>query len=57
VANQWRRFNYRIVDTGQGGALPQNQLIDADAFNISTVSVEENGLAVASGTTPKIPYI
>ncbi|MDO7847858.1 cell surface protein SprA [Hymenobacter sp. M29] len=56
VANQWRRFNYRIVDSGQGGNLPTNQLTDADAFSISTVSVEENGLAVAVGTN-KIPYV
>ncbi|MBF9143163.1 T9SS outer membrane translocon Sov/SprA [Hymenobacter properus] len=57
VANQWRRFNYSIVDAAAGSALGQNQLTDADAFNISTVSVEENGIAVASGSTPKIPYV
>ena len=55
VANQWRRFNYRILDPSQG--TPVGQLTDADAFNISTVSVEENGLAPASGQGTKIPYI
>ncbi|MFD2719475.1 cell surface protein SprA [Hymenobacter monticola] len=57
VANQWRRFNYRIVDNSPGTVLCGNCLTDADAFNISTVSVEENGIAVASGNTPKIPYV
>ncbi|MDO7850680.1 T9SS outer membrane translocon Sov/SprA [Hymenobacter convexus] len=56
VANQWRRFNYSIVDNAAGPALGQNQLTDADAFSISTVSVEENGLAAAVGGN-KIPYI
>ena len=57
VANQWRRFIYRIVDDRPGVVPPQNQLTDADAFNISTVSVEENGLAVATGSGTKIPYM
>ena len=56
VANQWRRFLYRIVDNSTG-LPPIGQLTDADAFNISTVSVEENGLAVAGGTNTKIPYV
>ncbi|WP_426058193.1 cell surface protein SprA [Hymenobacter sp. B1770] len=53
VANQWRRFIYRIVDTRQGNTPPVGTLTDADAFSVSTVSVEENGLAVGSS----IPYI
>ncbi len=58
VANQWRRFNYRIVDSRQGAIPPIGNLTDADAFDISTVSVEENGLAVAGGTPgTKIPYV
>ncbi len=52
VANQWRRFNYRILDPRQ--AICVNCLTDADAFNISTVSVEENGV---SGTANAIPYV
>ena len=57
VANQWRRFLYPIVDSRPGLTPPVGQLTDADAFNISTVSVEENGLAVANGTGTKIPYV
>ncbi|MDB5270391.1 MAG: cell surface protein SprA, partial [Hymenobacter sp.] len=53
VANQWRRFLYPIVDVSQGSIPPQGTLTDADAFNISTVSVEENGIAVGNG----IPYV
>ncbi|WP_241502208.1 T9SS outer membrane translocon Sov/SprA [Hymenobacter glacialis] len=56
VANQWRRFIYRIVDARQGPIPPVGSLTDADAFTISTVSLEENGLAVATGTG-KIPYV
>ena len=53
VANQWRQYLSRIVDPaiqvpGIGTAT------DADAFAISTVSVEENGPSVA---TASIPYI
>ena len=57
VANQWRRFLYRIVDERPGSTPPIGQLTDADAFNISTVSVEENGAAVAAGSLTKIPYV
>ncbi|ALW84557.1 cell surface protein SprA [Hymenobacter sedentarius] len=59
VANQWRRFLYRIVDTRQGSQPPVGQLTDADAFNISTVSVEENGLSYnpKGAGSGKIPYI
>ena len=56
VANQWRRFIYPIVDRGSGSVQGQGQLRDADAFNISTVSVEENGVAAAVGNN-KIPYV
>ena len=54
VANQWRRFLNRIVDERAGTTPPVGQFVDADAFNISTVSIEENGL---SATTGKIPYV
>ncbi|WP_231590745.1 T9SS outer membrane translocon Sov/SprA [Hymenobacter terrenus] len=54
VANQWRRFLTPIV--GPGAPPCVGCLTDATAFNISTVSVEENGVAVASGPG-KIPYI
>ncbi|WP_345119737.1 cell surface protein SprA [Hymenobacter antarcticus] len=54
VANQWRRFLPSITDPRLGTVI--GQLTDADAFSISTVSVEENGLAAASGTG-KIPYV
>ncbi|WP_460583840.1 T9SS outer membrane translocon Sov/SprA [Hymenobacter arcticus] len=55
VANQWRQYLSRIVDPniqvpGIGTAT------DADAFAISTVSVEENGPSVAT-TTGTIPYV
>ena len=53
VANQWRRFLYPIVDLRQGNIPPQGILTDADAFSISTVSVEENGVAAGGG----IPYV
>ncbi len=56
VANQWRRFLNRIVDTRQGPIPPVGSLTDADAFTISTVSVEENGLATATGAA-KIAYV
>jgi cell surface protein SprA len=57
VANQWRQYLSRIVDPkiqvpGIGTAT------DADAFAISTVSVEENGPSAASATpTGTIPYV
>ncbi|WP_201986818.1 T9SS outer membrane translocon Sov/SprA [Hymenobacter rubidus] len=57
VANQWRRFNNKIVDNAPGAQAPLNQITDVDAFNISTVSIEENGLAVAAGAGKKIPYL
>ncbi len=53
VANQWRRYIYPIAE-GQSSVLPGNILTDADAFNISTVSIEENGL---SNTPGGIPYV
>lgn len=50
VANQWRKFSEVITDTDQ----PQVGIInDADAFTVSTVSVENNG-AVAPGETPYV---
>jgi len=50
VANQWRRYLTRITDPN----LTVGQTnIDATAFNISTVSVEENGLSNGGG----IPYV
>jgi cell surface protein SprA len=53
VANQWRRFLSPLVDSRQGTIPPTLSLTDADAFNISTVSLEENGLSVGGG----IPYV
>ena len=53
VANQWRRFLSPLVDSRQGNIPPVGTLTDADAFNISTVSVEENGVAIGGG----IPYV
>ncbi|MGI4873623.1 MAG: cell surface protein SprA [Janthinobacterium lividum] len=54
VANQWRRYLNRITDPN---ALPGTGIAtDADAFNVSTVSLEENGLTAAS-LTGGIPYI
>ena len=50
VANQWRRFLAKISD---GGRLTSD-VTDADAFSISTVSVEENGLA-AGDLVPYLP--
>jgi cell surface protein SprA len=50
VANQWRRYLTRITDP----ALTVGQTtIDATAFSVSTVSVEENGLSNGGG----IPYV
>ncbi|MDB5235805.1 MAG: cell surface protein SprA, partial [Hymenobacter sp.] len=54
VANQWRRFLSTILDTQLGNNAPVGQLTDVDAFTISTVSIEENGLAATPG---KIPYV
>ncbi|MDQ2792943.1 MAG: cell surface protein SprA [Bacteroidota bacterium] len=53
VANQWRRFIYPLVDARQGNQPPVGTLVDARSFNISTVSVEENGIAAGGG----IPYV
>jgi cell surface protein SprA len=56
VANQWRRYLSTIAD-------PQNTsgsvgiVTDADAFDVSTVSVEENGPASVGTGTPVIPYV
>ena len=49
VANQWRRFIYPLVDSRQGNIPPQGTLTDVRSFNISTVSVEENGVAAGGG--------
>ena len=51
VANQWRRYIYKISDP-QGGQCV-NCLTDADAFSVSTVSIEENG-AGGAGETPYV---
>jgi len=56
VANQWRRFLAPILDSRQGSIPPIGSLTDADAFTISTVSVEENGLSSGAGGG-KIPYV
>ncbi|MCI1188265.1 cell surface protein SprA [Hymenobacter sp. DH14] len=53
VANQWRRFIYPLVDARQGPQPPVGLQADARSFNISTVSVEENGVAAGGG----IPYV
>ncbi|GAB3233286.1 cell surface protein SprA [Hymenobacter seoulensis] len=53
VANQWRRFLTKIADPTQPVINPDT---DADAFNISTVSIEENGPASVVGTDA-IPYV
>ena len=53
VANQWRRFIYPLVDSRQGNVPPVGTVADARAFSISTVSVEENGVAAGGG----IPYV
>ncbi|AMR28846.1 cell surface protein SprA [Hymenobacter psoromatis] len=56
VANQWRQFASVIADP-KAGPNP-GAVTDADAFSISTVSVEENGpSAVSSSTTSAIPYV
>ncbi len=54
VANQWRRYLSRISDPNLGLG---STLIDADAFNISTVSIEENGLVSGATTNGSIPYV
>ncbi|UPL48634.1 T9SS outer membrane translocon Sov/SprA [Hymenobacter sublimis] len=53
VANQWRRYLTKIADPTQVIVSPDT---DADAFNISTVSIEENGPAVTAGSDA-IPYV
>ena len=56
VANQWRQYLSRISDPNLGLGPPS--LTDALSFNISTVSVEENGLSYTpTGATPGIPYV
>jgi cell surface protein SprA len=52
VANQWRRYIYKIADPNNTAGV--NQLTDADAFSVSTVSIEENG---AGGAAGQIPYV
>ena len=55
VANQWRQYASRIVDPNV--QVPGiNNPTDADAFAISTVSVEENGPSAAT-PTGTIPYV
>ena len=55
VANQWRQYLSRVVDPAV--QVPGiNNPTDADAFAISTVSVEENGPSIAT-TTGTIPYL
>jgi len=57
VANQWREYLSRIADPKlTGGGV--NIATDADAFNISTVSVEENGpTAGSNGSNAAVPYV
>ncbi len=56
VANQWRQYLSRIADP-QAPPIPNSQT-DADAFTISTVSVEENGSSLAStSATGAVPYV
>jgi cell surface protein SprA len=54
VANQWRRYLSRIADPSISLT---SQLTDAKSFNVSTVSVEENGLGFGAGTNGSIPYV
>lgn len=49
VANQWRRYNYPIAQAQSN--LPVNTVTDADAFSVSTVSIEENGPTPGSAST------
>ncbi|TGE17861.1 cell surface protein SprA [Hymenobacter elongatus] len=53
VANQWRRF---LSPISQPGAPCFNCGDDKTPFTISTVSIEENGIAGVSGTDA-IPYV
>ncbi len=56
VANQWREYLSRISDPKAGPIA--GIATDADAFTISTVSVEENGLTQGStGSNAAIPYV
>ena len=60
VANQWRQYLPIIADAKAPPVVGSQT--DADAFAVSTVSVEENGPSVASATTPgappaNIPYV
>ncbi|MFD2787004.1 T9SS outer membrane translocon Sov/SprA [Hymenobacter rubripertinctus] len=52
VANQWRRYLNKIAEPGT----IVNPDTDADEFSISTVGLEENGLANVAGTSA-IPYV
>jgi len=54
VANQWRRYLSRIADPKISLT---SQQTDADAFNVSTVSVEENGVGFGANTNGSIPYV
>ncbi|WP_226171607.1 cell surface protein SprA [Hymenobacter lucidus] len=53
VANQWRRFLSPISEPGSGCT---NCGDDRTPFTISTVSIEENGIASVSGSDA-IPYV
>ncbi|WP_245849386.1 T9SS outer membrane translocon Sov/SprA [Hymenobacter crusticola] len=53
VANQWRRF---LTVIGEPGQTYVNTTKAFGAFNISTVSLETNGLANVQGTSA-IPYV
>ncbi len=53
VANQWRRYLYQSGRARRHSSAPDT---DADAFSISTVSIEENGRTAAVGN-PAIPYV
>ncbi|WP_400193341.1 cell surface protein SprA [Hymenobacter sp. B81] len=51
IANQWRRYLGVLAQSGTQGI----GITDADAFAVSTVSVEENGLT--AGSSDAIPYL
>jgi len=56
VANQWRNYLNRIADPAT--QLSVGTQTDADAFTISTVSVEENGISgTALAGTGTNPYV
>ncbi|WP_246010515.1 T9SS outer membrane translocon Sov/SprA [Hymenobacter perfusus] len=52
VANQWRRYLNKLAEPGQTIVNPDT---DADAFSISTVSIEENGISTTAADA--IPYV